>query len=737
MQAVSISNVLPVKVPVPGDTSLLSPGPRQSSPFAALFQAKLKVANEATKLPAPGKAMDSARAKDATSIALDSPGVAPQLLGLVASSPLPVAPQLPISVNGSSADGAPNQNLAAATEITQPPAFAIASVNAGQHDAKSANLLPAATLHQTGANLTAPNSKLVSQIADTASNTPVPSRVTSTNTLQEQGNAKATDAVIAASNSQNLSLAPSLRTSVPPLGTVPQPDANMATFESKLGAQIANTAPNPRVPSNLASTSASAGKDGAKSADKLVAPPDSQNFSPSPPLQTKVLLPGMSQQSAPLLAIPDANSGAKITISAPKNDALPNLSSGGLPQVQDGASLRGVVAAPPDLQNQFSSLPDRTNMPPRQVSAAETPQGIDPVASSQTEHKAASPNSSGGPNFQVLQAVNAGLEMLNLPAREAAPAQANPGEQIPQSVTTGNDSPSTQNLQTALTPVTSATPVAPATKTMAAGLPALNSRDAVHPQVANIAPSVPSAEAPAKPPSKDASNGSQANDSNTKPDHAANSGAGHTEAKGSVQSLETSGANSGSTHATSTDSTIVAAAMRTPGEPHVANVDTKPGSSSASTPGQGQALPAPAGAEQNVVSSAHLLDRAGQTEIRIEMQGDSLGGVELRAHISGNDVGASIAVEHHDVQAMLANDLPALHSALIEKNLRVDYLSVSQGMPGSLSGGPGSDAGQRSFSQAHPKASYATHDEGSTAVLDNAAEYSGMSNPNSRLSVLA
>jgi flagellar hook-length control protein FliK len=119
------------------------------------------------------------------------------------------------------------------------------------------------------------------------------------------------------------------------------------------------------------------------------------------------------------------------------------------------------------------------------------------------------------------------------------------------------------------------------------------------------------------------------------------------------------------------------------------------------------------------------------------MQGGSLGGVELRAHMSGNEIGASIAVEHHDVQAMLANDLPALHNALIEKSLRVDYLSVSQGMPGSMNGGAGSDAGQRNFYQPHPKATYAAQDERPIAVLDNAAEYSGMTNRTSGLSVLA
>jgi flagellar hook-length control protein FliK len=771
MQAVSISNVSPVKTPDSGDVSLLSPGPQQSSPFAALFQAKLKVANDATKLPAQGKAKDSARAKDSPGIGLNSLAIA-----------APSVPQPPISASRTTADGAPNQNLVAATNVMQLPAFAIPSVNAAQHDDNSANLQTIATIQQTDTNVTTTNSKPVSQIADATSSPllafslaasnaarvegiakvaeavgslpvhhavgnnaafnarrPVQMMdaapnmpVSSTNASQEEGSGEATDAMAAASNSQN----PSLRTSAPPLGTAPQPDANMAAFESKLGVQIANTAPNPSVASNLAPTRTPAGKDASKSADKFVAPLNRQNLSALPSPEMKVSLAGAPQQTLPPRVISDLNSDAKITISAPRNEALHNLSSGGSPEPQGSASPRGADGAPADMQNQISSLRDTANLPLSQMPAAEAPQAISPVASSQTEHKPASPNSSGGANFQVMQAVNAEIEMLNLPIREAAPAQANPVQQIPQSAITGNNSPLPESLQTAMTPIISATPAAPAAKTTVAGLPAINSRDAMHPQAANILPPVQSGVAPAKQ-SKDASNGSQGNDSNTKRDHAANSGAGHTDAKGSVQSLETPGANSGSMHAAFTDSTIVAAAMRAPAEPHAANADTKPGSSNLSTSAQGQALPSPAAAEQNVVNAAHLLDHAGQTEIRIEMQGGSLGGVELRAHMSGNDIGASIAVEHHDVQDMLANDLPALHNALIEKNLRVDYLSVSQGMPGSMNGGAGSDAGHRSFYQPHPKASYAAQDERPIAVVNDAAEYSGMTNRTLGLSVLA
>jgi len=81
--------------------------------------------------------------------------------------------------------------------------------------------------------------------------------------------------------------------------------------------------------------------------------------------------------------------------------------------------------------------------------------------------------------------------------------------------------------------------------------------------------------------------------------------------------------------------------------------------------------------------------------------------------------------------------LPALHNALIEKNLRVDSLSVTQGMPGSTAGGPGSDTGQRGFSQAHPKAIYTTRDEVSLPAAETPAEYLGATHANARLSVLA
>ena len=148
-------------------------------------------------------------------------------------------------------------------------------------------------------------------------------------------------------------------------------------------------------------------------------------------------------------------------------------------------------------------------------------------------------------------------------------------------------------------------------------------------------------------------------------------------------------------------------------------------------------MPAASGESRPTVSAAHLTDHAGQTEIRIEMQADSLGGVELRAHINGDQIGASISAEHHDTQLLLVNELPSLHSALAEKNLRVDLLTVSQGMPSSMGGGLGSGEEHRWFSQSNPKPAYSIQNEVPLPAEEIAAQSMNSGNLAGRLSVLA
>ncbi len=62
----------------------------------------------------------------------------------------------------------------------------------------------------------------------------------------------------------------------------------------------------------------------------------------------------------------------------------------------------------------------------------------------------------------------------------------------------------------------------------------------------------------------------------------------------------------------------------------------------------------------------------------LALQGDALGAVQVRAHVSGDQVGATITVERHDVHAVLTSDLPALHQALNERQLRLENVSLQQ-----------------------------------------------------------
>jgi hypothetical protein len=82
--------------------------------------------------------------------------------------------------------------------------------------------------------------------------------------------------------------------------------------------------------------------------------------------------------------------------------------------------------------------------------------------------------------------------------------------------------------------------------------------------------------------------------------------------------------------------------------------------------------------QADLTRNPHLVEKLGQSEMNIAMQADALGAVQVRAHLAGDQVGAAITVEHHDLHAMLSNDLSALHQALSERQLRVANLSVHQ-----------------------------------------------------------
>lgn len=88
-------------------------------------------------------------------------------------------------------------------------------------------------------------------------------------------------------------------------------------------------------------------------------------------------------------------------------------------------------------------------------------------------------------------------------------------------------------------------------------------------------------------------------------------------------------------------------------------------------------------AQTRMVQSARLTGNLGASEMNVSLRADTLGAVELRTHVTGDLVGASISVERHDAHAMLSNDLGTLHQALNDRQLRVGDVKVFQGAFGS------------------------------------------------------
>jgi hypothetical protein len=98
------------------------------------------------------------------------------------------------------------------------------------------------------------------------------------------------------------------------------------------------------------------------------------------------------------------------------------------------------------------------------------------------------------------------------------------------------------------------------------------------------------------------------------------------------------------------------------------------------------------------VSSARLTQQAGSAEMQVKLRTESLGPIDVRTIVRGNDIGASIRVEARETQMMMSNEISRLEQALSERSLRVQRLDVLQG---SVSGGQSNGTGPGS-SQGDP-----------------------------------
>jgi len=72
-----------------------------------------------------------------------------------------------------------------------------------------------------------------------------------------------------------------------------------------------------------------------------------------------------------------------------------------------------------------------------------------------------------------------------------------------------------------------------------------------------------------------------------------------------------------------------------------------------------------------VVQSARVLERMGQTEMRVGVNSASFGNIEVRASVQQDRVGAAIATSHTELRAAMAVEMPSLERAMEQHQLRL------------------------------------------------------------------
>ncbi len=94
---------------------------------------------------------------------------------------------------------------------------------------------------------------------------------------------------------------------------------------------------------------------------------------------------------------------------------------------------------------------------------------------------------------------------------------------------------------------------------------------------------------------------------------------------------------------------------------------------------------------------AQLVNRMGQSEMRIGMNTSAFGSVDVRTVVHASDVGLIIGSEKGDLRGLLANELPGIANSLQQQNLRLNSVNFMQGFVFSNNGSGGGDSQPRSF----------------------------------------
>jgi hypothetical protein len=471
----------------------------------------------------------------------------------------------------------------------------------------------------------------------------------------------------------------------------------------------------------------------------------------------------------PASGIPDAPSAvdsnnltSTIQISSPSlpdappppSDAKPAAAANQLSTTRP----RDDKAVPAD-QISLPSLPDALRPPSDAMPVADTDQfslpantiqagSLDNKNADQQQASASSQTgdpSSGRKTIADIQAVIASPAALNATVISFLPPQSAPWQASAAQNSSAAGGPSSTAARAAALPQQAAVKAASSSAQLAAALPA-----EFAPQVSN-AKNVPSAQAalPAVVPSANAPSsnrsGSQDGSSNT-----------------GTQKLSDSSATPGS--AASRDSAAFSQALAAANDPKpqaapsagnqppVTPAITFPLNERSASPAAATLPAAPAnppetaphlldGATNPTVSDAQLSQNSNHSEMRIAMQTDKLGAVELHARVSGDEIGAAITVEKRDAHAALAVELPALQQDLADKHFRVDQITLLHAPLHAATGDAGgqsqSQQGDRSAHRAQVAQSFLRDNIGAFVSFQAASETRGIFDSQGRLSVQA
>lgn len=94
---------------------------------------------------------------------------------------------------------------------------------------------------------------------------------------------------------------------------------------------------------------------------------------------------------------------------------------------------------------------------------------------------------------------------------------------------------------------------------------------------------------------------------------------------------------------------------------------------------------------------AQMVNRVGQSEMRIGMNTSAFGTVDVRTVVHASDVGLVIGSEKGDLRGLMSNEMPGINNSLQQQNLRLNSVSFMQGFasPGNGNGSGGGNSQQQ------------------------------------------